>query len=139
MLESLFNKACSFIKKKLQHRCFPVNIAKFIRTPVLMNTCERLLLSFQCSLLIPPENFKNLLFKALIVPIIDSNYVSRKHNVYFNNSFLTMKVFVIKKIYEYLVIKPLSLLKNKNVLWLENLQMKNKEMAAFHKFYLVHS
>ena len=104
-----------------------------------MNTCERLLLSFQCSLLIPPENFKNLLFKALIVPIVDSKYVSTKHNVYFNNSFLTMKVFVIKKIYEYLVIKPLSLLKNKNVLWLENLQMKNKEMAAFHKFYLVHS
>ena len=139
MLESLFNKTCSFIKKKLQHRCFPVNIPKFIRTPVLMNTCERLLLSFQCSLLIPPENFKNLLFKALIVPIIDSNYVSTKHNIYFNNSFLSMKVFVIKKIHEYLDIKPLSLLKNKNVLWLENLQMKNKEMAAFHKFYLVHS
>ena len=25
----------NFIKKKLQHRCFPVNIAKFLRTPVL--------------------------------------------------------------------------------------------------------
>ena len=34
MLESLFNKvtglkACNFIKKRLQHMCFPVNIAKF--------------------------------------------------------------------------------------------------------------
>ena len=42
MLESLFNKAaalqaCNFIKKRLQHRCFPVNIAKFLRTPILMN------------------------------------------------------------------------------------------------------
>ena len=39
MLESLFNKvacqkACNFIKKRLQHRCFPVNIAKFLRTPL---------------------------------------------------------------------------------------------------------
>ena len=35
--EFLFNKvtalkARNFIKKKLQHRCFPVNIAKFLRT-----------------------------------------------------------------------------------------------------------
>ena len=26
-------KACSFIKKRLQHRSFPVYIAKFLRTP----------------------------------------------------------------------------------------------------------
>ena len=37
VLESLFNKnkdvrVCNFIKKRLQHRCFPVNIAKFLRT-----------------------------------------------------------------------------------------------------------
>ena len=25
--------ACNFIKKRLQDRCFPVNIAKFLRTP----------------------------------------------------------------------------------------------------------
>ena len=35
VLESIFNKiadfqACNFIKKWLQHRCFPVNIAKFL-------------------------------------------------------------------------------------------------------------
>ena len=49
MLESLSNKdaglqACNFIKKRLQQRCFPVNIAKFLRTPILKNICERLLL-----------------------------------------------------------------------------------------------
>ena len=37
VLGSLFNKvaalkAYSFIKKRLQHRCFPVNIAKFLKT-----------------------------------------------------------------------------------------------------------
>ena len=49
MLESLFNKVaglqcCNFIKKRLQHRCFPVNIAKFLRTAILNNICERQLL-----------------------------------------------------------------------------------------------
>ena len=39
VLESLFNKisglkVCNFIRKKLQHRCFPVNIAKFLRTAI---------------------------------------------------------------------------------------------------------
>ena len=29
----------NFIGKRLQHRCFPVNIAKFLRTPVLKNIC----------------------------------------------------------------------------------------------------
>ena len=31
----------------LQHRCFPVNIVKFIRKPILKNICERLLLYLQ--------------------------------------------------------------------------------------------
>ena len=37
-------EACNFIKKRLQHRFFPVNITKFLRTPILKNMCERLLL-----------------------------------------------------------------------------------------------
>ena len=43
-MESLFNKISDidFIKKRLQHRCFPVNIAKFLRTPSLKNICKRL-------------------------------------------------------------------------------------------------
>ena len=27
-------QGCNFIKKRLQHRCFPVNIAKFLRTVI---------------------------------------------------------------------------------------------------------
>ena len=51
MLESPFNrlagfKTCNFLKKRLQHRCFPVNIAKFLRTLILMKICEQLLLQF---------------------------------------------------------------------------------------------
>ena len=43
VLESLFNKvpdlkAFKFIKKRLQHKCFPVNIAKFWRTTFLKNS-----------------------------------------------------------------------------------------------------
>ena len=37
---------CNFIKKRLQHRCFPVNIAKFLK-PILKNIYERLLLPFR--------------------------------------------------------------------------------------------
>ena len=43
MFEFLLKKVASlqaynFIKKRLQHRCFPVNIAKFLRTAFLWNT-----------------------------------------------------------------------------------------------------
>ena len=37
---------CYFIKKKLQHRCFPLNIVQFLKTYVLKNICERLLLQY---------------------------------------------------------------------------------------------
>ena len=43
MLESLFNQVAGlkgFIKKRLQNKCFPVNIAKFLRTTILKNICE---------------------------------------------------------------------------------------------------
>ena len=66
MLESLFNKAASlqawiFIKKRLQHRCFPVSIAKFLRTPILEYVRQGLLLYFwnpnykQCNLHTNPK------------------------------------------------------------------------------------
>ena len=45
-----FNKVAGlslqfYYKKKLWHRCFPVNFAKFIRTPFLQNIFGRLLLT----------------------------------------------------------------------------------------------
>ena len=55
MLEFLSNKvevqkACNFIKKILQHCCFPLNIAKFLRAPNLRNICEWLFLDFSTDL-----------------------------------------------------------------------------------------
>ena len=49
MLDSLFNKvaglqSCNFVKKRLQHRSFPVNIVEFLTTPVLKNSRKRLFL-----------------------------------------------------------------------------------------------
>ena len=56
VLESLFNKvAClkayNFIKKRLWHRCFPVNIAKLFRTAFFIEHLWWLLLDFLQSLL----------------------------------------------------------------------------------------
>ena len=36
--------AWNFLKKRFKHRCFPLNIAKILRTPILKNTPEQLLL-----------------------------------------------------------------------------------------------
>ena len=46
---SLFNKVAglrivTLLKNRLWHRCFSVNFTKFIRTSILKNICERLLL-----------------------------------------------------------------------------------------------
>ena len=54
MLESLFVrlagfKTCNFLERGPQHRCFPVNIAKYLRTLILMKVFEQLFL--QCLLL----------------------------------------------------------------------------------------
>ena len=43
LCQSLF--LMKFLKNTLRHRCFPVNIAKFLRTPILKSICERLLLT----------------------------------------------------------------------------------------------
>ena len=40
----LKNFACNFIKKRLQHRCFLVKLAKLLRTSIFKNICERVLL-----------------------------------------------------------------------------------------------
>ena len=42
----LFNKVADLnvFKKRLQNRCFLVNIPKFLRTPSFKSNCERLLL-----------------------------------------------------------------------------------------------
>ena len=36
-------KTCNFIKKRFQHRCFPVKFVEFLSTPILKDICKRLL------------------------------------------------------------------------------------------------
>ena len=54
--EPVFN---NFIKNGLHQRCFPVKFSKFLRRPILKNTCERLLLNRKSVL-------QKLLFSTLI-------------------------------------------------------------------------
>ena len=61
--EIIYMKACNFIKKRLQRRCFPVKFAKFLRTPILKNICERLLLV----LITPFFNVSKILWRALCI------------------------------------------------------------------------
>ena len=49
MPESLFDKVAgprfaNLFKKRLKHSCFPLNLSKFLRTAILQNIRERLLL-----------------------------------------------------------------------------------------------
>ena len=39
-----FNKVATLLKKRFWHRCFPMNFAKFLRTPFLQNTSGQQLL-----------------------------------------------------------------------------------------------
>ena len=39
-----YDSDCNFIKMRFQHRCFFVNIAKLLRTTILKNICQQLLL-----------------------------------------------------------------------------------------------
>ena len=84
MLESLFNKvsclkACNFIKKRLQHRCFSLNIAKSLRTPFLKNIRKRLLLD-ECLIEIDSrstsftERLSHDLFNKIILKCITRGY-----------------------------------------------------------------
>ena len=72
MLESLFNKVVNkliklinFIKKRLQHRCFPVKCMKFLRTPILKNICKRLLLWIESAMIRNNDKFRLIFCKKI--------------------------------------------------------------------------
>ena len=46
-------KVCNFIKRRLQHMCFPVKFRKFLTTPISKNIWERLLM--------PSSDLQNLI------------------------------------------------------------------------------
>ena len=104
-------KACNFIKKKLQHRSFPMNIAKLLRTAFLMGQLRWLLLEIasfpkKCSWdcndinafsqlrkmtsrfdLLTRKFYRNSSFKLL----------TRRFNIYFSTFKLLTRSWKIKK------------------------------------------
>ena len=71
VLESLFNKVAvlktwKFILKK----CFPGNIAKFIRTPILKNICEQLLLKKSLAVNCSADLLSNFRHFTLMKPLL---------------------------------------------------------------------
>ena len=77
VLESLFNRvaglqACNFMKKRLQHSCFPMNIVKFLRTFIW-------------------RTYANYCFWAICRPLLN-----QKHNV---GWFLLRKFVYLARVY----------------------------------------
>ena len=107
MLESTFNnveglQACIFIRIRLQQRCFPVNIAKFLRAHILKYICERLLLYSEIytsnnQIYILAENFilgftKYFIICSALPTLAPLNYVFLLH---FSHFFLLHIIFNI--------------------------------------------
>ena len=66
-------KSWNFIKKRLHHRCFLVNIATFLRRLTLKNICERLFEHF-------PTWANNLTSKIGIEEVIFSKAKQKNHS-----------------------------------------------------------
>ena len=63
-------EACNFIKKSLQHRCFDVNIAKFLRTTFFIEHLQWLLLMFA-------KLHDNVHMNILYLSLVNSNKKAR--------------------------------------------------------------
>ena len=62
-MKSFFKR--DFIKKRLLSRCFPLKFVKFLKTSVLKNICEGLLLYIQLKLLVGFGLGENIFFKIV--------------------------------------------------------------------------
>ena len=76
--ESIFRKVaglqpCSYIKKRLEHWCFPVKFAKFLRTSTVKNIFERLLLFVSPQNTIAKSSGEFELYKTLSIQSIFLN------------------------------------------------------------------
>ena len=95
VLKSYFNKIAGFVKRRLQHRCFPVNIRKFLRTPTWKNNCKRLLLkvlykTFYTNITVP-EYVCELSFYKL--------YVQNKVKVPAQTGYIFLRTLISKKLF----------------------------------------
>ena len=101
MLGSLFNnvtglKACNFIKKRLQHWCFPVNIAKLFKNSFFIEHLWWLLLKTNL------KNFESSIFIFIFIISVRASFktllvqgsLSRK-NLFYKNQKQSLKMFSI--------------------------------------------
>ena len=84
--------ACIFIKKRLQHWCFPVNFAKFLRTCILKNICERLLL------FVSPQN---TIANSSGVFALDGTLTEFKESIFFKHNNFIRSNAAISFIYKF--------------------------------------
>ena len=81
-------------KKRLQRRCFSVNIAKFLRIPIFKNICERLLFYMAQLLMILKleilQNFTRSYEPCLVILLIILAMVTRKEKIFFLVTMLLM-------------------------------------------------
>ena len=83
LCQSLF---FDLLKKRLWHRCFPVNFAKFLRTPFLQNTSGLLLLYKKQS----PLTF-NIYWTLQIIKLNKKMKLLFLFNIYFHVNLLNIK------------------------------------------------
>ena len=113
----LFNKVAglrpaALFKKRFWHRCFPVNFAKFLRTPFLQNFSGRLLLKLVRYLFHVKKTFLSILFwpclcfscyfqpemkeKGLLLNLFSYNYQQRQ-SALFKSTLLLHNNTICKK------------------------------------------
>ena len=69
-----FNQVAGEVKKRLWHRRFPMNFAKFLRTPFLQNTSGCVLLSFIPFIIL--NCFKFIFSFFLLTHILSNNSIT---------------------------------------------------------------
>ena len=87
VLQSPFGVSCSFIKKKLQHRCFPVNIAKFFKKTFFIEHLRCLLLKVARSNLRLVVLLTSLLKKCIFHQFFKFHQF---HQMFYNKSILIL-------------------------------------------------
>ena len=66
-------RPATLLKMRLWHRCFPVNFAKFLRTPFFTEHLKRLLLAFQIIKKLLKEGYNEGLFLLSSYVVLDYN------------------------------------------------------------------
>ena len=103
VLESLFNKVaelkgCSFIKQRLQHRYFHVNIAKFLRTAFFIKHLRWLLLN-KVKTNLKSTWFNRDLNRGCLVYIFSLRFSGSKFLINLRRQFRERKIFRVRKFF----------------------------------------